>query len=636
MTQRRRRDFGYSLLEQAAALPLVLVLIFGLIDATSIIQGYNAVRQGVTASLRCLYPTDGECTSASADTRDPLYKVTRITRDSHPFGSEVDYRGNASWFSVNRYIYDSASVSYIGSASFDRPRPQFEARQELTENPTGYVPYAIQLYSSPYVSGTQSNIRFGTRGQNGNRQDYPAEAMRSIAITALANGSTNRVFPTSDVGVRIAQSEEITLPSPFFRATSPKNIYVDNLPCFESSTKDGVEPENSPADFTKRCDTSGANVILWVTGNIGDNRSGAKGAVLMELEMYDEKAKEWRLARQLGGRLLEMKAGSNDDFVPRGMAPKRVRGDLDCASSNIHNDNDPVDLYHRVDPDLIASSPCEPARHHNIRLKWGTRYRLAFRLQSHDGGTVTWKGERAVVALPHYITDEDPVTCFGTLPRSQKLDPSTCSAIHPAGPVRVIDSDSGSYKTQTSAMPCSVDTLVKAQAAITLYENNDSYTVQPLAHGACGYASESIQCPQNYGHPSMPAEPGAEITERSIGQAVCPVPMNEGESDAPRNLRWIVSKKTVQFAPVTWQPPTCQELEPPVSALPQEITRYAHYQLLAPQPASPGELHTLPISPLSPNELKKTSQFSCPQFTTATRVYDSQNREDDTEDRWLA
>ncbi|MCO6431837.1 MAG: hypothetical protein J5J00_13340, partial [Deltaproteobacteria bacterium] len=42
------------------------------------------------------------------------------------------------------------------------------------------------------------------------------------------------------------------------------------------------------------------------------------------------------------------------------------------------------------------------------------------------------------------------------------------------------------------------------------------------------------------------------------------------------------------------------------------------------------------ISPLSPNELKKTSQFSCPQFTTATRVYDSQNREDDTEDRWLA
>ncbi|MCO6431140.1 MAG: hypothetical protein J5J00_09790, partial [Deltaproteobacteria bacterium] len=635
MTRRRRSDSGYSLLEQAAALPLMLVLIFGLIDATSIIQGYNAVRQGVTASLRCLYPTDGECTSASTDNRDPLYRVTRIVRDPRPFGSEVDYQGEASWFSVDRYIYNGASVSYIGSASFERPRPQFEVRQELTENPTGYVPYAVKVYSSPYVSGTQSNIRFGTRDQNGNRQDYPSEAMKSITITALANDSTDRIFPNSD-GLKIAQSEEINLQSPFHRTTGPKNVYVDNIPCFESNSIDGIEPATSGANFNKRCDTSGADVILWVTGNIGGNRSGAKGAVLMDLEVYNERAGEWRLATQLGGRLLEMKAGSNDDFVPRGMAQKRVRGDVDCASSNVHNENDPVDLYHRVDAELIASSPCEPALHQNIRLKWGERYRLVFRLQSHDGGRVTWRGERAVVAFPHYITDEDSITCSGTFPRSQGIDPFQCGGFHPAGPARVIDPDSGTHTSQTMALPCSVDTLSKAQGAISLYENSDSYAVQPLDQGACGYASESVKCPENYGHPGMPPEEGAEIKDQSIGNAVCPVPMNEGQADAARNVRWIVSKKTVQFPPVTWQPQTCQELSPPLSALPQEIARYAHYQLLAPQQAPPGELHTLPISPLSPNELKKTSQFSCPQFTTATRVYDSQNREDDTEDRWLA
>ena len=113
---------GYSLLEQAAVLPIVLGLILGAIDVNSTLQSYSGLKQAVNSALRCVYTVDGQCVTPSADARTRFFDYYLTTYDSTTFYPEHDYAAVAKHLRAPIEELRNFNAQILGQVSFQVPR----------------------------------------------------------------------------------------------------------------------------------------------------------------------------------------------------------------------------------------------------------------------------------------------------------------------------------------------------------------------------------------------------------------------------------------------------------------------------------------------------------------------------------
>lgn len=102
---------GFSILEQAIAIPVIVFFALGAVDITNYFKAKSALQEGVKKTLRCLTPLDGECNVYTPPQTVPAYNIyTSSVTPTWP-DKIYDFNGTAQWASaVEKVLIPEATI----------------------------------------------------------------------------------------------------------------------------------------------------------------------------------------------------------------------------------------------------------------------------------------------------------------------------------------------------------------------------------------------------------------------------------------------------------------------------------------------------------------------------------------------
>lgn len=498
---------GFSLLEQAMVLPVLLILIGGAIDINTLLQSYSALQEGVNASLRCVYVTDGKCVSTSSDIRPRRYNYYLVARHPVYLIDTYDFSGTASWINRPVYHFSNFQAQVLSRVEYDAQSANLSiSRRYFPAYRT--ADYVLRTASMPYITGSGRNPAAHYRGaRTGMREahfgNYPSDSLPISSVDLQTDAQD------------VSSTFEFTVPD------GEPNVFESTS--FERPPSD----DQSAGTFTLPVSKQFADVALHITGNKAKTALGALGGIQIDLQHYLRDEGKWENSASLGAQQLGRAAGeaSQANFVIRGLLPEFI-------------DNDVAEYQ-----ELHSYSP--------IRLKYGDRYRVRFTLHS-DSGTVGWQGAELKIFYPVQEARSQRFDCQGGMPPCTtgfSCQTSAPAAIFHSAPV--IQQELGPVRHDAPILlqSCSSGetSLQDSLSAHGISECSANFDIQ-LDPGTCPFQTASRNCPAigtsaggspNVGVSQLPATDG-KIWNSHEALDICPPP-TIGIFGAAQLPRWEVT-----------------------------------------------------------------------------------------------
>ena len=364
-------SLGFSTLEQAILLPFVMIFIIGITDINSALQAYTAMQDGVSEALRCLTPSDGECTidKSKISARYPVSRAHAVQQ----------------WL-IPQYSYN-ADLYYLSSPTLAN------------------ASYDLQTSTAPIV-----NVGNNTASALNPTFSY-VEVNQIISEKQLGKfkGSLNDNNLSSFVVLG-----EVTL--------NPISKLSKDYPCYEANVLNENNEKNLTPNFSSKC-SEFVNLVIQIYGtNVGSDKNAignihlyyASGKNKPKLPSNITNLDEIPNWISLGGRQFSGSTFNNDaSLYTRGSKIENLRGD----------------------PNLIVSIEEYSKDYNDIKVKRGDTTWLLFILEKQSKGTVAWQAKEIKVYgdkiihqefcnLPCNNEEENKDNCNAILPNSNVRIPN--------------------------------------------------------------------------------------------------------------------------------------------------------------------------------------------------------------------
>jgi hypothetical protein len=532
---RRNSRRGFSTLEFAFAIPIVLAVLLGLTDITALIQGRTALQEGVRQGIRCVAAVDGKCISTRGASSTPLFHWFQVAHTQSFITDRLDHRGHGYWLQQPTYRYATARV--LDSVHYAVPTTDYAATRWVYPA-SRTVRATLRESGGAFITGTSpTNPSFVYR--------HAREVPYASEFT-LSHEFNEELSPAR---------ASVSLIAPFALPTTM-------APCYRSNQLDrGPLATHLPG--SSPCDSSRIPTIIFVRGaarghGVGQLRLSIAGRHLDNSDF--------------GGQRFSVDSSSwrSRNFIPRGVTPGYVSSAFDMepeyalyAGTILLEPGENVTVTVSIAPGALNWT--DPAM----------RYRVT--------------EVRLIPAITRQI--DTAVACPHGIPRSDYLAGNlTCALPFPApvlGPTEVntaINLDSSSPQSLSGIVSPAHATEVLTERGLRPLD----YTLLPTSSSL---EQRTAPCGPNYGV-SAPSN-GAGFITTAEAAPLCPVvdPQLGRFGITPHSLRW--SEKTVALpseARVTWTKESCSHIEPLPSALlayAKAIRETTHRDFFPPPPQTP-------------------------------------------------
>lgn len=507
---------GYTTLEFAVALPMVLVVLFGAIDLTALVQGYAALREGVRQSVRCVATTDGRCIGVSRASAIPLFHWYQLNGSPGYSADRLDIRGHGYWLKQPTYAYTEARV--LDAAHYAVPVTDYTAKR--------------------WVYPTSRELRYNIRESRG------------AYVTGSSSRSPNFVFknaPTipypSDVIVSHRVEEEISLARPRITIAVPFNEPLPDIPCYRSNALDaGPNAEHRPSTAT--CNPNRVPAIVFVRGAA---RGHGHGDLTLSIDGRHITNTDF------GGQRFDIDSAGwqSRNFIPRGVAPGYV--------DRTFNGEPEYALY---------AEAITVARGETVSVTVS----IAPGANSWTDPTMRYRVTEVRIIPAIVRTIETTVACDEGVTRGDFLRGISpdCPLPYPPGAI-------GSTLVDTTR---NQDTSPPRTLSAILSEAHLENSFATAGLDRLDYVTESSAtrvetrknpCPENVGVP-YPADPAGFVTAPET-TSICPMidPVLTQYGIVPHSMKW--SERTISLPPAArfhWRKRDCAHEE----SLPEALVRY--------------------------------------------------------------
>lgn len=311
---------AFSTFESVLLIPAISLLIFGALDVSRVLQAYSALDEGVNESLRCVFPTDGECSYNENTNQRPRYNFYSTTPNIQWLRRRNRFVTDVSWLNKPLSTYSDFRPTVIGEFNYTVPPTAMRVRRET---PVGSIRFRhlIMQASGPYVVNPNSpnlhhnatnNLRFVFGSLNPDRgKNYPSLSFNVRGSLSIGPGNNSDELIT-----RGFQTE--TLPN------------TASMPCYRGNGfNEFVAKKNRQARYGTNCNTDWVPFAFYLEGRQLSRAGGT-------LELYVQNViNQDMLARirgggtvnlnswlSLGGQRFSDNSGvgeRNANFVPRGV-----------------------------------------------------------------------------------------------------------------------------------------------------------------------------------------------------------------------------------------------------------------------------------------------------------------------------
>lgn len=542
------KEGAYSLLEQAIVLPALLIFIFGAIDINTGLQSYNALQEGASTALRCVYTTDGKCVEYSANPRVALYEYFKPEVEPEIYGDKYNYSGTEKYIGLPDYEIRTFSATVLNQYSYEIE--QFDNTAAVAYYPAKGIVEPRLIYTSdfPRINGTNSanaSFRYNLTPHN----QYQSKINFSVNASGSNSDKNNPTVFTTEI---------LNMPVPAWMGTSASCFFSQN---FNRGTNNHPADESQPCTVVPDINYQ-VPIVIHVKGNGHGTGSTQDARLRMYLIKNPEQPRSNRRVIDLGGRLFTGPVNQNyGSLVPRGVP------------ENFINEN------------YFALYPEEYNLYQDIKLKYGQKFRLRFVLTSESGGTVRWQANSVDIYTPQYIpANEHEYACINPIKKSEEHDLSACTIDPAANPNNETISDvviSGPRlytDPATTIHLCNPNDLSMEQmsqslgTSITQISDYVKVGSQQNSPACTNLHSGQKDCPAGNRGVTPPLTPEKANQE-------CPVVLDTAHTGLqPVNIHW--TETTLNFTlnnAIDWQPETCDEASPP-SELKNSNSQLSYYK----------------------------------------------------------
>lgn len=521
------RSGGFSLIEQALVLPVLLLLILGALDINDALQSYTALKEGTRAALRCQYTVDGRCVSASVQPPSRLFNWYDLQCTSHHVFNSVDHSATVSRLEYPTYTY-SMSARILDQVHFSIPRVRYFQRQPFWAA-QGDVAFALLAAEGPYLAGSnprEPQIVF-PQPQSHNRQ-YPRQPAVSVFSDRIASPHNRRIVVA-----------EFEVPPP------PAS---DNSGCFSARPfnhdPDGPEAPLQP-NFSQPCPqreiAHSTRIAIHVKG-IRNVSSGSSGHLLLRTRRQLPDG-SWEDPVERGGQSLSQGTGEAN-FYPRGVPVARM---------------DPQIRYQEdTSPPQIRDEWRLPEAT-QIEVQYNQRYRVIVYMDSENGsGTINWRSTGVDVYTPQWVPVQTlSFPCDQPLPADMQGCSMNALQVPPTLPIFNVRQSVPEQKSYPQAAVALGDCQDRFNNGIPqpppLPEPGFEITQSDCStqgSGPCPAIAESLPGGNpNYGV-SDPVDAQGRITSSQAAEAICPASSlhsgatqpywTEADQPLPDSLRTLI------------------------------------------------------------------------------------------------
>lgn len=565
-----RTTHGYTTLESMVVLPAILALIVGVIDLTSMLQGYNALREGVRQSVRCVATTDGRCVSAAGTPATPLYNWYQLGGNQTYFVDRFDLRGHGYHLERARESYAEALV--LGAAHITAPTLNFSA-QRWRYPGTVRAEYNLLKTSGAYVRGPDRNPQFYYKEDIS--QPYPASFIQSFVTTAGTNPSQ------PEGNVISATTDTVTFQVRFAYEVGPYK-------CVPSAALDNPAETHRPVPGG--CGTVRPHRIPALIHVIGEAWGSGTGQVELDFDGAYISA-----GTEFGGQTIVI---NSNEPVPHNFVPRGVRGGYYPPSV-------PSESELRSYEDTIELRPGEIVTVTVKRAAASTPWNSSLRYRVNE--------IKIVPAIMEPVVED--VSCVGGVSRSSYLNGQPqCQTGYPPHILEDVTVDT-TRNLDTSPPVAVSGVFSEAHARLQLMGAGGVGQASDyvLSVSGAGSTERTVACPPNRGVAAS-ADSGGFVRDPSAA-VVCPPNSLELSTYgvAPTAVRWSEVRVPLPAnARYVFAPATCAESP----ALPAELLAYRKpIREVTREPFFPPA----EISPLD-------SAFACGSFAVQHVVFDDPTR----------
>lgn len=320
-----RERGAIHLLEVATTLPLVLMLVLAVVDIFNVLRARTALTTAAQASLRCLYPVQGECHAQDIETTDtPTFRWWRWT-------SAIN--ANSPLLAVDpqvvsvqgRRLQATPEVEILGSISYEQGQQGYELVLSASANAS----FSYFLQSLPRVRLSDPSF-LNASGPNPVVINHSYAIDGGSLLAAASSGALNITASTSAATVTLATD------------TSALTTGGDGGQTWTTGDFCSTTPVTGPGSYP-RClngwDTTTGSpsrtdnlipTVLLVEGVAGGSFTVPPAASPPVVRMLATIGGGPEI--DLGGRVITT-PGNVANFVPRGAGIAQIDTDLRAASN---------------------------------------------------------------------------------------------------------------------------------------------------------------------------------------------------------------------------------------------------------------------------------------------------------------
>lgn len=531
----RNQNKGFVILENAASVLAVIMIVLSIADVTRIFQARNALELANTKTLRCLSPADADCVVNHTPQFQAIYDVNMNYKEERWPYTNYNFNGESSWLEQDVSLYSNPTARVLDNVSYKKRRVP-ATFQRVTYDGFRTTSNNMMIANKPYIV---SNNRVGELLN-------PAFVYKESKRRDYRDSQT--IFNGADRGYNNTKGNLKEISAVDF---TTRNIDLTN--CVKSNKINEDNPRGGHNPTTTSCGNL-IPIVIFAEGSFPANIanvSNSQGVVHMQLKgdgLQIIGASGGR-KRNLGGRAFTYNPNDNlhGNFYPRGVGSDNV----DDTRGNL-----------------------EFSRYRKILVKPNTAYTLKFFLELTKGKKTAWELNRIRVFYPKfekYSVTEKCDEYHKNISKCIKDDISHTTTLRSSASYseKIINTEIVAHECKEDAIKVDINEIPCAsnQVCTPLDINlNDTKT--------CGHiplVSKTEQCDQ--GNHGVVGNPNSESYFNAI--KTCGVDLSNPLIDT--TSKFVFTEKDISFNnSFEYVRETCDmPVEAPESAYPSELKNYA-------------------------------------------------------------
>lgn len=513
------RSGGFSVLEQAAVLIVLCVMVFGAADIMHLLHAYSTMQAGVQETLRCATSIDS-CRIAENKAPTRQYRVYRFEHDqSDHYVNTFNYRAISSWIRFYSYGYQTFAV-VPDQVHIEYETQNYTAIKSLY--PVIATPaYFVRTSGLPHIHGSSADDVSITYPKDRNK-NFPAtvnQDLSKVRLVAADNAPSTlqqtvefeigRPFPASDRPCYVSRNEggapNITHNAAFGRSCADSWPWKDGQEFFNAHpTALQTNTFNKPKD-SQEIDKF-TYVVIQILGTSGGS-ADAKGGLEVLVAPKPENSNSNPKWRKLNGRVISRTSSGN--LLPRGAHPANYSGQIKDDYENREIE------YHQA-----------------IKVPYDRKILVRFLINKESGNLLRWTGDRLKIFAPRYQFVTNSFYCDN---QATKLELNSAqircqSKVPPAAIVDIrADTHNQNSDTPTIAIGCQASQDIALGQLAKRVTDPLNYDLQFSSDSACKRGKTTYRCPEAGERADVHSSPNYGIDScgpesASLIQSICPAP----------------------------------------------------------------------------------------------------------------